>query len=159
MYLAKRQKSARRHYWVTEKVQLVTVVVLNSNSFINYLSSLLQGLHVILMWSGGLQQVQQEGSHGHAERKCFWWPGKAAWGWARGLGLGRVLGTGPLIQLVGNPDGRLDCDVAIGYPDVGRQRGGARRKHKRRRLKRRTLISPLWTAIPSGSNHGDNSNY
>lgn len=30
-----------------------------------------------------------------------------------------------LIQPVGNPNGRFDCDVAIGYPDVGRQRGGA----------------------------------
>lgn len=37
MYLGKETKSARRHYWVTEKVQLVTVV-LNSNLFINYLS-------------------------------------------------------------------------------------------------------------------------
>lgn len=36
MYLGKETKSARRHYWVTEKVQLVTVVVLNSNLFINY---------------------------------------------------------------------------------------------------------------------------
>lgn len=36
-----------------------------------------------------------------------------------------------LIQPVGNPNGRFDCDVAIGYPDVGRQRGGATRKQEK----------------------------
>lgn len=64
-----------------------------------------------------------------------------------------------LIQPVGNPNGRFDCDVAIGYPDVGRQRGGARRKQKRRKLNRSPYFCFVSCHSRCSNNSHDNHNY